>query len=181
MRKVSDTRDQGSGAAVMISSTAVATLVTFAEYGLIRRRETIMDPFDVGMRQLQQMAGMNEKQAVLSKRTSALELTRVEGEIAVAKARVKVADAEIAKLRLTLASAEGDEAATAHIEALIAAATAERDARLGEVEALTSYLGVKKEIAELALEVDPDAMNQVVALITGMMGDDPENPSTSPG
>jgi predicted nucleic acid-binding protein len=133
-----------------------------------------MDPFDGAMRHMQQVADMSERQAVLGKRSSALELARIEGEIVIAKARAAVADAEVFKLRVRVTSESCDEAEVSYIDALIAAATAERDARLAEVEALDSYLAIKQQIAEIALEIDPNAMSSVIALMAGLSGDDPE-------
>lgn len=134
-----------------------------------------MDPLGSAMQQLRQTAGISEKQVVLNKRTAALELASVEGEIEVATARIAVAEAEINKLRIKLAAAQGDQAETDYLDALIAATTTERDTRRSELESLTSYLEIKQELAELQLDVDPNAMNQVVAMMGGMLGDDPDS------
>lgn len=134
-----------------------------------------MDPLNSAMQQLRQTAVISEKHVVLNKRIAALELASVEGEIEVATARIAVAEAEINKLRIKLAAAQGDQAETDYLDALIAATTTERDTRRTELESLTSYLEIKQELAELQLDVDPDAMNQAVAMMSGMLGDDPDS------
>jgi predicted nucleic acid-binding Zn-ribbon protein len=140
-----------------------------------------MDPLDMAMAQMQQMATITKKQTLLNKHMSALDLTRIESEIDVARARADVADAEIRTLQVRLAHSESDgEAATDYIKALIAAVTAERDARLNEVKALESCFEVKKEMAELTLAVDPNLMNRVVAMLDDPFGDASDGDADKP-
>lgn len=132
----------------------------------------------MAMQQLQQLAGVNEQQILLGKRLSALELTRIENEIAVAKARAAAADAEIRKqqVEMRLFKASESETTAAYFTALIDAATTQRDAYLAEAAALETIFETKRQMAELTLSMDPQAMSKVIgALGTGILGDDPDN------
>lgn len=134
-----------------------------------------MNPFDMGMDQIQTFAGLAEQSALLTKRVSAMELSQAESAIAIAAARAKVADAELAKLQVQLAAAREDATEAAHLNALIAAVTAERDARAAEVECLTGDLEIRREMAQVALAIDPSAMSQVLELISGPDSDDSDD------
>jgi hypothetical protein len=135
-----------------------------------------MDPRGIAMEQMRQIAGISEKQVMLDKRTAALELGRVESEIAIARARLAVADAEIGKVTVQMAAVP-DDAERARLEALIRAVTAERDARRVEVDSLTSLLEIKQKMAELKLGVDASMMAQVVSMMNSAIGGDSDGSS----
>ena len=92
-----------------------------------------MHPFGSGdfneamQRQLQQTADIARQQTVLAKRFAALELTRIEGEITVAQARVKVSEATIRQLQLTQQTCS--EADTARLNRLIESEILKRPAQ----------------------------------------------------
>lgn len=136
-----------------------------------------MDPNDMAMQQLHQMAAMSENQLRMGKLSSALELNRIEAELALARARQDVATADIERQELLLSRA-GDED-RAYYTALITAAKAMRDAHANEVAALEAILEIKKEYAELSLAVDPTTMTQIANMIGGgMFGHDEDNPGS---
>lgn len=137
----------------------------------------VMDPFRMGLEQAQQMVTLSEQHVQLAKRQAALELAQTESDLALATARVKVAEAELAKLQVLLAAAQDDDAETAHLTALATAVEIERDARIVQVDCLTGNLEIRREMAHLALDIDPSAMGQILGIVAGP---DSDNPNSQP-
>jgi hypothetical protein len=141
-----------------------------------------MDPMEGAQAHMAKIAELNQQQVLFGKKASALEIERIEGELVVARARVQVAEAEIAVIRANEAATPAPTPEAAKLtEARIAAATALRDAHQGEVEALTSYLETKNKLAELALELDPNVMGNLMQMITFDPFADDDDDDTSGG
>jgi len=108
-------------------------------------------------------AAQHEAQVRLGKHMAALELTRLEREIAVAEARQKVAETTIESLELQLnAPAPLSEAESNHLKALLVLAIAQRDAHRNEITALASYLEIKTDMATQTLGIDSSAMTTML-------------------
>jgi predicted nucleic acid-binding Zn-ribbon protein len=134
-----------------------------------------MDPLQGALQQMQTMASLAGKQALLNKRQVALDLTLLEGEIAVVQARAAVAEAEAAKLQLDLDSLDATAGPVERelLEAKIAAADLVRRNNLELAEAIGGMLEIKKEVAAISLEVDPHLLSNLAAqLKQDIDGDD---------
>lgn len=128
-----------------------------------------MENFKELLEQMGSMAKASAAQSLIQKRASALDLTIHEHQLDVAKAQVKVVEADLAGLRFEFQQLDTDasEAEIGLLEAKIEVAKKALEGCNELVEALTSLLAAKQEYAELMLEMDPNALGGVIDKLRG--------------